>query len=346
MSELSVPETLVPALNADEARTLTDEVKHDAYALREKLLRLYEGEAHLALGYSSWQAYWEAEFDTHWVSGYREIAAGRVDRVISQLANGPLPESQARELVPLLDDERELVEAYREARDEQGETLTAADLREIVNQRQRKRDRPTKPDPVGKWSEKPDLYQGDFLTKLAEVRDVDVILCDPPYEAKAVRDLYALLARWAAGALGEEGVLAVMSGQAHLPEVFKALAEGGLPYRWTLAYVTPGGQAAQIFPRKVNTFWKPVLLFGADRDWLGDVATSPVNDNDKTMHEWGQSAEGTTDLLRRFVRPGDLVCDPMMGAGTTGVAARALDCRFVGCELDPDHFATAERRLL
>jgi hypothetical protein len=92
-------------LTADEARQLTEEVKHDVVALREKLLRLYEGGAHLALGYASWKDYWQAEFETSWQYGYRQLDAARVDRVVRQLANGPLPEGQARELVPLLDDE-------------------------------------------------------------------------------------------------------------------------------------------------------------------------------------------------------------------------------------------------
>jgi hypothetical protein len=46
------------------ARALTDEVTQDAAALWAKLLRLYEGEAHIALGYSSWGAYYEKEFQS------------------------------------------------------------------------------------------------------------------------------------------------------------------------------------------------------------------------------------------------------------------------------------------
>jgi hypothetical protein len=40
-------------------------VKADLSRLRDKLLRLYEGDAHIALGYPSWKEYWQAEFETH-----------------------------------------------------------------------------------------------------------------------------------------------------------------------------------------------------------------------------------------------------------------------------------------
>ena len=39
------------------------------------------------------------------------------------------------------------------------------------------------------------------------------------------------------------------------------------------------------------------------------------------------------------------ILDPFMGSGTTGVAAMQLGKCFIGCEIDPDYFAVAEKRL-
>lgn len=50
-------------------------------------------------------------------------------------------------------------------------------------------------------------------------------------------------------------------------------------------------------------------------------------------------------LLTLFTNPGDLILDPYMGGGSTGVAARRLARMFVGCEAAAHHFATAEDRL-
>ena len=44
-------------------------------------------------------------------------------------------------------------------------------------------------------------------------------------------------------------------------------------------------------------------------------------------------------------RPGDLVLDPFVGSGTTGVVAYDLGRRFVGIELSPQYVQIAERRL-
>lgn len=50
-------------------------------------------------------------------------------------------------------------------------------------------------------------------------------------------------------------------------------------------------------------------------------------------------------LIELGSNPGDLVLDPFMGVGSTGVAALELDRRFIGIELDPTYFEAAERRI-
>ncbi len=54
-------------------------------------------------------------------------------------------------------------------------------------------------------------------------------------------------------------------------------------------------------------------------------------------------------VLRRLIelasRPDDVVLDPFMGVGSTGVAALELGRRFVGFEIDEAYFEAARRRL-
>jgi len=158
----------------------------------------------------------------------------------------------------------------------------------------------------------------------------DCIITDPPYPREYL-PLYGHLARLAAGV----PLVAVMCGQTYLPEILETMCRH-LKYRWTLAYMTPGGQSVQQWPCKVNTFWKPVLIFGEALEWIGDVCKSKTNDNDKRFHDWGQSESGMADLVERLTRPGDLVCDPFAGAGTTAVVSLRLGRRFVGCDIDGD----------
>jgi site-specific DNA-methyltransferase (adenine-specific) len=50
-------------------------------------------------------------------------------------------------------------------------------------------------------------------------------------------------------------------------------------------------------------------------------------------------------VLAASAAPGDLVLDPFAGSGTTGVAAIAAGCRFLGLERDPAYAELAARRL-
>jgi hypothetical protein len=175
---------------------------------------------------------------------------------------------------------------------------------------------------------------------------IDVIVTDPPYPREYL-PVYRELAQFAARTLPPGGSLFVMAGQSYLPDIL-ALMTPHLEYHWTLSYLTPGGQAVQLWERKVNTFWKPVLWFvngKYDGSWHGDVVKSAPNDNDKRYHHWGQSLTGMVDLLDKHTPAGCVVCDPFTGGGATGAAALMSGRRFVGADCDADAIATTRKRL-
>jgi site-specific DNA-methyltransferase (adenine-specific) len=51
------------------------------------------------------------------------------------------------------------------------------------------------------------------------------------------------------------------------------------------------------------------------------------------------------DIVRDYSKPGDLVCDMFGGDATTGRAALELGRRFIGCERDPEAWASGLARL-
>jgi DNA modification methylase len=63
----------------------------------------------------------------------------------------------------------------------------------------------------------------------------------------------------------------------------------------------------------------------------------------------GHPTEKPVPLMAEYIRnssqPGQVVLDPFMGSGTTGVAALQLGRRFVGIEIDPGFFAMACDRI-
>ncbi len=76
---------------------------------------------------------------------------------------------------------------------------------------------------------------------------------------------------------------------------------------------------------------------------------APICSGRERVRDPKHPAQKPLAVLRRLVElasgPGDLVVDPFMGVGSTGVAAVELGRRFLGFELDPAYTAAAEARL-
>lgn len=178
-----------------------------------------------------------------------------------------------------------------------------------------------------------------------EVEDADVIVTDPPYPQEYLPQ-WRELRDFAIRSLRPGGSLFAMSGQSWLPEIYDLL--GGskdLSYHWTLAYMLPGSTAIQ-FGRRAMNAWKPVLWYVKDKydgQIVRDVVSSDIAE--KESHNWGQSESGMADLVKRATEPGELIVDPFVGGGTTGVVAVRLGRRFIGADIDPEKLKEAERRL-
>lgn len=127
-----------PQLDKGEARTLVDEVKGDVEKLWYKLLTLYEGGAHIALGYSSWRSFFEEEFGQSGRHGDRLLDAGRVIREIESSRDRSVPGQnpnleQTRALAPLVKKAPEIAQqVWAEMVAEHGERVTATKVKQSV----------------------------------------------------------------------------------------------------------------------------------------------------------------------------------------------------------------------
>lgn len=75
------------------------------------------------------------------------------------------------------------------------------------------------------------------------------------------------------------------------------------------------------------------------------VYTHCVNTGRQGEHPTEKPVSLMMDLVQDFTRPGEVVCDPFMGSGTTGIACVALGRRFIGIEQDPRWFDLSCRRI-
>ena len=51
------------------------------------------------------------------------------------------------------------------------------------------------------------------------------------------------------------------------------------------------------------------------------------------------------NLIVNSSKENDIVLDPFVGSGSTGVAAKQLHRNFIGMELDPKYFKIAKKRI-
>lgn len=182
MSELAADSRL----SLEEARDLTEEVKADAAALWSKLLSLYEGEAHLALGYSSWGEYYEEEFGGSASRGKHLLAAARVVRVLEESGsnlNPPGTDSVARELSPVLREAPEQVEeVWGEVVELHGPAPTAKQVREVVDEKRNDRLAVHFSSATDEWA-----TPADFFECVAAEFEFELDVCALPTSAKCER---------------------------------------------------------------------------------------------------------------------------------------------------------------
>lgn len=78
------------------------------------------------------------------------------------------------------------------------------------------------------------------------------------------------------------------------------------------------------------------------------VYTQPINIADKKIykHPTIKPLNIIKTIISNSARAGDVVYDPFMGSGTTGVACKELDLDFIGTELNEKWFKVAQERIL
>jgi protein gp37 len=91
-------DAIIQTMTIEEARTLTEEIRKDAYGLRSKLTEMYERDGWKVLGYASMKEYMLKEFpDLSQTNLYNQLRAGRTEQNLSEFTIvNSIPESVLR----------------------------------------------------------------------------------------------------------------------------------------------------------------------------------------------------------------------------------------------------------
>lgn len=186
----------------------------------------------------------------------------------------------------------------------------------------------------------------DLITRI-EPESVDLILADPPYGEAQLLSCCDQLGRLAAHALTPDGSLLVMVGQMH-GRAAEQVLEQYLFARWQMVYLMRRGGSPVVptVQRRVNSRYKPVLWLTRP-EYAGPVHGDVIEGGPKAKlnHEWEQDVEGAARIIELFSHAGEMVVDPFLCTGTTGVAALRLGRRFVGSDIDEVALVGARVRL-
>ena len=102
------------------------------------------------------------------------------------------------------------------------------------------------------------------------------------------------------------------------------------------------GKRAYKGPRKGEYSGNP---FGKNPSDVWEIPNVKAKHIEKTEHPCQFPVAIPQRLIKALTRENDLVLDPFMGSGTTGVAAVVEKRRFAGAELKPSYFEIATQRV-
>lgn len=225
------------------------------------------------------------------------------------------------------------------------------------------------------------LWHGKNTDLYPLLGDVDHVITDPPYGKEVHSD--ARVSRGKDGVVGVEvipfgaleeqdaqamaifcamhvkGGWALICSQPEQIEVWRGHAEratrrwpndkASMKYNRANIWVKPdarpnfSGNGPGVGYETIQSYW----CGGGMSKWNGGGRTGVFTHVKR--HTGSHPTEKPLPLMREliqlFTNPGDVIFDPFMGSGSTGVAALELGRRFIGAEMNDEYFAIACRRI-
>jgi len=221
------------------------------------------------------------------------------------------------------------------------------------------------------------LQQGDCLELMKDIPDgsIDLIVTDPPYKITSrgnggnsggmfqkkivnkgqvfnnndisIKDYLGEFYRM----LKPQSHCYIMTNNKNITEFLMAVKDSDFHFIKNLVWVKDNKIMGQSY---MSQFEYIIFLRKGHHKKINNCGDSDVltfpnkklkDENGKTIHDTEKPVGLMKSLIGNSSQPDDLVIDPFMGIGSTGVAAADLNRSFIGMELDCDYFKIAEQRI-
>lgn len=221
------------------------------------------------------------------------------------------------------------------------------------------------------------LHNGDCLKAMDKLIEdgikVDAIITDPPYNIAKDNNFHTMgragidFGEWDKGfdlfswidkgvkLLDKNGSMFIFNAWKNIGEIAKYAEERGMEakdcFRWEKLNPMPRNRDR----RYIVDFEMGVWLVKKNSKWVfnrqDDKFQRPkfvsglVAGKEKTEHTTQKPISLMEHLVKIHTNENQIILDPFMGSGTTGVACRNLNRNFIGIELDEKYFKIAKNRI-
>ena len=225
------------------------------------------------------------------------------------------------------------------------------------------------------------LYNEDSYSFFNELRDsnivVDHIITDPPYNISKENNFNTMsnakrqgvdfgewdkefdLLSWIdmySQILSKNGSMIIFNSYRHLSHIIERMENNDICVKDVIVW-----QKSNPMPRNTDRRYVQDMEFaiwGVKRGakWVfnkpddvsylrGLLQASVVSGKEKTGHPTQKSLKIMEEIIKIHTNKGQVVLDPFMGSGSTGVACQNLERKFIGIEKEKEYFEMVQSRL-
>lgn len=221
------------------------------------------------------------------------------------------------------------------------------------------------------------LIHGDCLVAMKDIPDasIDVVCTDPPYKLTSRGGSGTMGGYWTneqtrKGKIFENNDIEIedyihelyrvlkdkthcyiMCNQVNLPHFLQVISESQFKYIKCLIWDKGNKICGRFY---MNCFEYIIMLRKGGERPINDCGTPDILSipNKKTKGVDGKNIHNSEKpvalmqtLIQNSSNEGDIVLDPFMGSGTTGLAAIKCNRNFIGIELDEKYYQTSQQRI-
>lgn len=197
------------------------------------------------------------------------------------------------------------------------------------------------------------LILGDCLEKMKEMPDnsVDLVLTDPPY---GINQNKMNMGNGGGVAKNNQYLKFDDSKKPDLTECFRISRNqvifGGNYFHlpptpcWLVWDKIKDGRSTDFADCELawTSFKSPVRKFTFL--WRG-MLQGNMRHKENKLHPTQKPLALMEWIIKNYSKEGELIFDPFMGSGTTGIATLKLQRRFIGIEINPEYFEITKKRI-